>query len=151
MASRHWHKGMVVTSLIVVDDAGEARGDGASQQAIEHHYDLGRDFYRLWLDTRMVYSCALWLGDPDDDLDAAQIAKLAWHATSAQADKQQRVLDVGCGWGALVRYLVEERDVGQVTGLTLSSDQANSLPSPTAGSYGSKIGATTVPTTATTP
>lgn len=111
----------------MVGDEGEARGDGASQQAIEHHYDIGRDFYQLWLGTRMVYSCALWPGDADDDLDAAQLAKLAWHATSARVDNQQRVLDVGCGWGALVRYLVEERDVGHVTGLTLSSDQATSL------------------------
>ena len=111
----------------MANDVAGHRGEGASQRAIEHHYDISRDFYRLWLDPRMVYSCALWLGEPDDDLEAAQLAKLAWHATAARVDKQPRVLDVGCGWGALVRYLVEERDVGHVTGLTLSSDQAASL------------------------
>ncbi len=97
---------------------------GASQAAIEHHYDVGRDFYRLWLDRSLVYSCGLWPGDLDDDLDAAQLAKLAWHADAVGADGAARVLDVGCGWGALMRYLVEERHVGHVTGLTLSSDQA---------------------------
>ncbi len=101
--------------------------DGASPAAIEHHYDVGTDFYRLWLDTRMVYSCALWPGGLDDDLDGAQTAKLAWHADGARVAGAGRVLDVGCGWGSLMSYLVEERAVEQVTGLTLSSDQAASI------------------------
>jgi cyclopropane-fatty-acyl-phospholipid synthase len=110
---------------------GEGLGvtDGATQQAIEHHYDIGREFYRLWLDARMVYSCALWDGELDDDLEAAQLAKLDWHATGARADGAGRVLDVGCGWGAMMRYLTDERGVGHVTGLTLSSDQAAAAPS----------------------
>jgi cyclopropane-fatty-acyl-phospholipid synthase len=103
--------------------------EGATQQAIEHHYDVGRDFYRLWLDARMVYSCAFWPDDLDDDLEAAQLAKLDWHATGARADGVGRALDVGCGWGAMMRYLVDERQVGHVTGLTLSSDQADAAPS----------------------
>lgn len=89
---------------------------------------MGRDFFRLWLDDRLVYSCALWPGDLDDDLDAAQLAKLAWHATAARVDGAARVLDVGCGWGALMQYLVAERHVGHVTGLTLSSDQFSAVP-----------------------
>ncbi len=60
---------------------GLAVTGGATQKAIEHHYDIGREFYRLWLDARMVYSCALWDGELDDDLEAAQLAKLDWHAT----------------------------------------------------------------------
>lgn len=99
-------------------------GRGASQAAIEHHYDVGSDFYRLWLDQRMVYSCALWEGPLDDDLDSAQLAKLAWHASAAAADGAGRVLDVGCGWGAMLRYLTSTRGVGHATGLTLSPDQA---------------------------
>jgi cyclopropane-fatty-acyl-phospholipid synthase len=111
---------------IVGDGPGTAppATSGASREAIEHHYDVGRDFYRLWLDTNMIYSCALWPGEPDDDLDAAQVAKLSWHATGAGADGARRVLDVGCGWGGMLRYLREERGVGHVTGLTLSADQA---------------------------
>jgi cyclopropane-fatty-acyl-phospholipid synthase len=106
-----------------VDVAG-----GASQAAIEHHYDVGSDFYRLWLDERMVYSCALWDGEIDDDLAGAQLAKLAWHASAARADGVDRVLDVGCGWGAMLLYLIQERGVKQVTGLTLSSSQASAVP-----------------------
>jgi len=101
---------------------------GATRAAIEHHYDVGRDFFQLWLDVRMVYSCALWREDLDDDLDSAQLAKLEWHATAAQVDGAKRVLDVGCGWGAMLRYLVAERQVGHVTGLTLSSDQFTTTP-----------------------
>jgi cyclopropane-fatty-acyl-phospholipid synthase len=113
---------------------------GASRQAIQAHYDVSRDFYRLWLDDQMVYSCALWpegagapagglgpLGGFDDDLEGAQRAKLAWHASSAQADGAARVLDIGCGWGAMMRYLRDERRVGAVTGLTLSADQADAI------------------------
>ncbi len=95
--------------------------------AIEHHYDVGADFYRLWLDTAMVYSCGLWDGPLDDDLEAAQQAKLAWHASAAGVGAGTKVLDVGCGWGANLRYLTEQRRAAHVTGLTLSSDQAASV------------------------
>jgi cyclopropane-fatty-acyl-phospholipid synthase len=115
-------------SFPVTADGIQATAEGASRQAIEHHYDVGRDFFRLWLDARMVYSCALWPGELDDDLEAAQVAKLDWHATAARADSAPRVLDVGCGWGAMMRYLVAERHVGHVTGLTLSSDQLAAVP-----------------------
>lgn len=110
---------------LMVPELAQAPGTGAGRKAIEHHYDVGREFYGLWLDARMVYSCALWAGDLDEDLEAAQLAKLSWHATAARADGAPRVLDVGCGWGAMMRYLVSERGVGHVTGLTLSSDQAS--------------------------
>lgn len=116
------------TALMMPDHVRGPAG-GASREAIEHHYDVGRDFYRLWLDRRMVYSCALWRGNLDDDLEGAQLAKLDWHATEAGADNASRVLDIGCGWGAMLRYLTEERRVGHATGLTLSSDQAAAGPS----------------------
>jgi len=114
---------------LMAADIGRASTGGATRQAIEHHYDIGRDFFGLWLDPRMVYSCALWAGDLDEDLEGAQLAKLAWHATAARADGAARVLDIGCGWGAMLRYLAEERGVGRVTGLTLSADQASACPS----------------------
>jgi cyclopropane-fatty-acyl-phospholipid synthase len=106
--------------------AGGPAASGASRAAIEHHYDVGRDFYGLWLDADLVYSCALWPDgtDMDGDLESAQRAKMAWHARSARCDGADRVLDVGCGWGAFARFLVRERRVGHVTGLTLSADQA---------------------------
>ena len=102
----------------------QASTGGAGREAIQYHYDISRDFYRLWLDSRMVYSCALWPGDFDEDFDAAQVAKLEWHATAMRVDGGGRALDVGCGWGAMLGYLTEERHVGHVTGLTLSADQA---------------------------
>ncbi len=121
--SVHLNYGSFMVPFVLSADSVEAPTGGASREAIEHHYDVGRDFFRLWLDARMVYSCALWPGDLDDDLEGAQLAKLEWHATAAQVDGASRVLDVGCGWGALLQYLVTERQVGHVTGLTLSSDQ----------------------------
>ncbi|MDQ6783196.1 MAG: cyclopropane-fatty-acyl-phospholipid synthase family protein [Actinomycetota bacterium] len=108
---------------------------GASQQAIESHYDVGADFYALWLDRRLTYSAALWpTDDLDDDLEAAQTAKLDLHAHWAGATRLgdrrrgdeavRRVLDVGCGWGSMLDHLVDHYGVTDGTGLTLSSDQA---------------------------
>jgi cyclopropane-fatty-acyl-phospholipid synthase len=76
----------------------------------------------------MVYSCGLWEGPLDDDLEKAQLAKLAWHATAARANGAGRVLDVGCGWGAMLGYLTSTCGVGHATGLTLSADQASAAP-----------------------
>lgn len=99
---------------------------GASPEAIRKHYDVANEFYKLWLDPTMCYSCALWDDDePDSLLETAQIRKLDYHAAQIQATKLGRVLDVGCGWGALVRRLVQTYGVGHATGLTLSDAQAD--------------------------
>src|SRR5262245_31552770 len=59
---------------------------GASPDAIRHHYDVGNDFYRLWLDDSLTYSCALWNeGDSDRALEAAQLRKYDYHVNAAQA------------------------------------------------------------------
>jgi cyclopropane-fatty-acyl-phospholipid synthase len=98
---------------------------GASAPAIRHHYDLGNDFYRLWLDEEMVYSCALWSPEaPDEDLAAAQRRKLRYHLKQAAPAGAASVLDVGCGWGALLRLAVGEGGARQALGLTLSDAQA---------------------------
>jgi cyclopropane-fatty-acyl-phospholipid synthase len=95
-------------------------------EAIQHHYDAGDDFYRLWLDPGLTYSCALWQdGEPDGELAAAQQRKLDYHVDQARARGAGRVLDVGCGWGSLLRHLVEEAGVAQAVGLTLSRKQAD--------------------------
>ena len=96
---------------------------GASEEAIQHHYDLGNDFFALWLDPDRVYSCALWEGE-DDTLDAAQARKLDYLTDAAGVPGKARVLDVGCGWGGLMRRMVDRHGVGHVTGLTLSEAQA---------------------------
>lgn len=96
--------------------------NSTSSSAIRFHYDLGNAFFQLWLDTRMVYSCALW-HDPQQTLEDAQLAKLRYHADAMGARAGVRVLDIGCGWGALLRLLVAERNVAAAVGLTLSSAQ----------------------------
>ena len=88
-------------------------------------YDVANEFYELWLDPTLCYSCALWDGDePDSALETAQLRKLDFHANQSQAKGAARVLDVGCGWGLLVRRLVGTHGVRHATGLTLSDAQA---------------------------
>jgi cyclopropane-fatty-acyl-phospholipid synthase len=101
-----------------------AEGYGGSAEAIRYHYDVGRDFYRLWLDETMTYSCALWDGD-DDDLHRAQSRKIAHHLDRARAGGAAGLLDIGCGWGALVQAADRLPDVEHIVGLTLSRDQAD--------------------------
>ena len=98
---------------------------GASPEAIRSHYDVANEFYELWLEPSLCYSCALWDGDePDSALETAQLRKLDFHANQIQAKGAARVLDVGCGWGSLVRRLVGTHGVRHATGLTLSDAQA---------------------------
>jgi cyclopropane-fatty-acyl-phospholipid synthase len=96
---------------------------GATLQAIQRHYDVGNEFYRLWLDDSMNYSGAMWA--PGDSLESAQLRKVDHHIAAAHATKAERVLDVGCGWGAVLRRLVERAGVRQAVGLTLSQAQAD--------------------------
>jgi cyclopropane-fatty-acyl-phospholipid synthase len=98
---------------------------GATARAIQRHYDLGNDFYRLWLDERMVYSGARW-GD-GDDLERAQLRKLDHHVAAARAAGAARVLDIGCGWGAMLERLTREHGVQCAVGLTLSEAQRQSV------------------------
>jgi cyclopropane-fatty-acyl-phospholipid synthase len=96
---------------------------GATAEHIQHHYDLSNDFYALWLDPSLTYSCALWDGD-DDTLEAAQMRKLDYLANGMRARGAERILDVGCGWGSMMRRLVDHHDVRHVVGVTLSEAQA---------------------------
>jgi cyclopropane-fatty-acyl-phospholipid synthase len=96
---------------------------GASRTAIQSHYDIGNDFYRLWLDRDLNYSAAMW--ESGDMLDAAQLRKVDYHISQAGAEGAERVLDVGCGWGAVLRRLVEARGARRAVGLTLSNAQAD--------------------------
>ena len=97
---------------------------GASAESIQAHYDVGNAFYRLWLDPEMVYSAALWDG-PDDtrDLAWAQRNKIDWHLRNAGVPPATSLLDIGCGWGSLLR---RARELGctRTVGLTLSEAQA---------------------------
>lgn len=90
--------------------------------AVRSHYDVGNDFYRLFLDSRMVYSCG-YFADGVDDLDGAQEAKLDYICRKLQLRVGDRFLDIGCGWGALVIHAAERYGVDAV-GVTLSAPQA---------------------------
>lgn len=95
---------------------------GTSSKAIVHHYDFLGDFYRLTLGPELVYSYGMW--EAGDTLESAQLRKLDYHAEAARAVGAKRVLDVGCGWGSLMRRLVETHHVDHVVGLTMSPGQA---------------------------
>ena len=92
-----------------------------SKRNIMAHYDLGNDFYKLWLDTSMSYSSALYREVDDGDLATAQRAKYRRILRRLKADAGQSVLEIGCGWGGFAEMAVQEGL--QVTGLTLSPAQ----------------------------
>ena len=100
-----------------------AHNPGASLEAIQYHYDVGNDFYRLWLGNTCTYSCALW--EEGDTLDAAQLRKIDFHVEQAHAVQSERVLDLGCGWGSALEQLVGTHGVKHAVGLTLSQAQAD--------------------------
>ncbi|MEX1112386.1 MAG: cyclopropane-fatty-acyl-phospholipid synthase family protein [Candidatus Andersenbacteria bacterium] len=87
-----------------------------------HHYDLGNDFYRLWLDPQMVYSCAYYVRE-NDSLERAQQQKLELLCRKARLRKGQRLLDIGCGWGGLLFHAAEQYGA-QATGITPAKEQA---------------------------
>jgi cyclopropane-fatty-acyl-phospholipid synthase len=92
-----------------------------SREAISHHYDVGNEFYRLWLDRKMVYSCA-YFRDTEQTLDEAQQDKLDYLCRKLRLQPGQTLLDIGCGWGALAIWAAEHYGV-KVHGVTLSNEQ----------------------------
>jgi cyclopropane-fatty-acyl-phospholipid synthase len=89
--------------------------------AISYHYDLSNDFYALWLDPQMVYSCA-YFETGTEDLEQAQQAKMRHLCRKLRLQPGERLLDVGCGWGGLARYAAREFGA-EVFGITLSRAQ----------------------------
>ncbi|HZB98063.1 MAG TPA: cyclopropane-fatty-acyl-phospholipid synthase family protein [Candidatus Sulfotelmatobacter sp.] len=106
---------------------GEARlrGRRHSQErdsaAVRFHYDVSPDFYALWLDRTMTYSCA-YFRDASDDIDTAQRAKLDLVCTKLRLQPGERFLDIGSGWGSLVIHAAQQYGV-EGTGITLSPPQ----------------------------
>ena len=93
-----------------------------SRKNIHAHYDLGNPFYRLWLDETMNYSSAWFNGDRTQSLSAAQHAKVLRALDECGLQPGQRLLEIGCGWGALAEAAATTRGA-QVVGVTLSSEQ----------------------------
>jgi cyclopropane-fatty-acyl-phospholipid synthase len=92
------------------------------QQAVTYHYDLPAEFYALWLDPCMVYSCA-YFATQEDDLDTAQLQKLDYICRKLRLRRGERLLDIGCGWGGLIQYAAAHYGV-EAVGITLSVPQA---------------------------
>jgi cyclopropane-fatty-acyl-phospholipid synthase len=107
------------------DAEARLRGRAHSRQrdaaAVRHHYDLPPQFYALWLDESMTYSCA-YFEDPSAGIDAAQRAKLDLICRKLRLRAGERLLDVGCGWGSLMLHAARHHGVGGV-GITLSPRQ----------------------------
>ncbi len=92
-----------------------------ARRNISHHYDLGNEFYRLWLDETMTYSSALFRNG-QESLGEAQQNKYAAICDRIAASSDDHILEIGCGWGGFAEYAIRERGV-RVTGLTISREQ----------------------------
>jgi cyclopropane-fatty-acyl-phospholipid synthase len=101
--------------------AKQARQHSNSRETITYHYDVGNDFYRLWLDPEMVYSCA-YFRDDAQSLAYAQQDKLDYICRKLYLQPGQTLLDIGCGWGALAIWAARHYRV-HVRGITLSEQQ----------------------------
>ncbi len=102
--------------------SGERHSVGRDRQAVTYHYDTSNDFFSLWLDARMVYSCA-YFKTPEDSLDTAQQSKLDYLCRKLRLQPGEKLLDIGCGWGALAIHAAREYGA-RVLGITLSKPQA---------------------------
>ena len=105
-------------ALAYVPGRHSRRRDAA---AIRHHYDVSNDFYRLWLDRNLIYSCA-YFKTGSEDLDTAQGQKLEHICRKLLLKPGQRLLDIGCGWGGLLSWAATHHGV-QGLGVTLSEQQ----------------------------
>ena len=92
------------------------------QQAISFHYDLSNEFFELFLDAQMVYTCALF-GTAEESLDAAQERRFDLICQKLRLQPGERLLDIGCGWGGLVMHAAKNYGV-QAVGVTISVRQA---------------------------
>lgn len=92
-----------------------------SRLNIHHHYDIGNEFYRLWLDQEMLYTCAYFAGQ-DVSLDDAQIAKMDLICHKLRLQPGQSVIEAGCGWGALARHMAKRYGVN-VRAYNISHEQ----------------------------
>ncbi len=112
------HNGNHLTPHLI----GSPHSKQRDRQAVTYHYNLSNDFYSLWLDRRMVYSCA-YFESGAEDIHAAQTNKLDYICRKLRLRPGERLLDVGCGWGGLILYAARNFGV-RARGITLSQPQA---------------------------
>jgi cyclopropane-fatty-acyl-phospholipid synthase len=104
-----------------VELRGPLHSERRDRQAVTYHYDLSNEFYALWLDRNMVYSCA-YFQTPGDSLDDAQEQKLDYICHKLRLKAGERLLDIGCGWGGLIMHAARHYGV-HALGITLSERQ----------------------------
>lgn len=92
-----------------------------SRRNIQAHYDLGNAFYRLWLDDRMIYSSGIFTNETNN-LESAQLQKMTRVRDLLELRGDERILEIGCGWGALAKFIAESNST-HVSGITLSQPQ----------------------------
>lgn len=102
--------------------SGQRHTIDRDRKAVTYHYDVSNDFYSLWLDRNLVYSCA-YFHSPEEELETAQERKLDYLCRKLRLRPGQRLLDIGCGWGGLVKHAAQNYGV-DATGITLSQPQA---------------------------
>jgi cyclopropane-fatty-acyl-phospholipid synthase len=102
--------------------SGEVHSIERDRRAVTYHYNVSNDFYALWLDQRMVYSCA-YFEKLDEDLDSAQERKLDYLCRKLRLRPGERLLDIGCGWGGLIIHASQHYGV-EAVGITLCQNQA---------------------------
>jgi cyclopropane-fatty-acyl-phospholipid synthase len=116
---------------------GRRHTPARDREAVRHHYDLSDDFYRLFLDERMVYSCA-WFARGGEGLEEAQRAKLELVCRKLALSPGERFLDVGCGWGALVEHATTQHGARAV-GITVSENQLAATRARLGGAAGAAV------------
>ncbi|MCW2295484.1 SAM-dependent methyltransferase [Rhodococcus erythropolis] len=102
---------------------GRKHSKSRDSASVSHHYDVGNDFYRLFLGSSMAYSCGYWEGGTES-VDDAQRAKLDYVCRKLDLRPGMRLLHVGCGWGSMALHAAEKYGV-TVVGVSLSREQVD--------------------------
>jgi len=118
VADHHSWYSKIVSNLLAVLQRNTLQG---SRNNIHQHYDLKNDFYRLWLDPQLVYTCA-YFPSSSVTLEEAQIAKMDYVCRKVRLHQRERVVDAGCGWGALALYMAKQYGV-TVRAFNISHEQ----------------------------
>lgn len=124
LGNRSWlakGKGLSVRTSATPTRISGGHSKALNRHAIAFHYDVSNDFYRLWLDEQMVYSCAYFI-NPNESLEQAQRNKLDHICRKLRLKAGERLLDIGCGWGALICWAAQQYGV-TAHGITLSQAQ----------------------------
>ena len=116
-ATRSWYSRLASKSMQLWQD----NSLGGSRHNIHHHYDLGNDFYKLWLDRDLVYTCA-YFPSPSATLEAAQSAKMDYVCRKLRLQAGETVVEAGCGWGSLALHMVRNYGVS-VKAFNVSHEQ----------------------------